>query len=188
MTLTKDGVEYEADPRHAEIVISDLGLKEAKGVVAPGNKEEGTTSADHEDKLAPIKATEYRAITARLNYLSPDRPDISFAVKELARSMSEPTVGSWEKLKRLGRYLITRPRMIIHFPYQNCPKCLRVYTDADWAGCKVSRKSTSGGVMRLGAHTIKSWSKTQTLLALSSGESEFYAALKASAEGIGLLS
>ena len=42
--------------------------------------------------------------------------------------------------------------------------------------------------MRLGAHTIKSWSKTQTLLALSSGESEFYAALKAAAEGLGLLS
>ena len=40
----------------------------------------------------------------------------------------------------------------------------------------------------LGRHTIKTWSKTQTLLALSSGESEFYAALKASAEGLGMMS
>ena len=39
-----------------------------------------------------------------------------------------------------------------------------------------------------GKHTIKTWSKTQTLLALSSGESESYAALKASAEGLGMMS
>ena len=39
-----------------------------------------------------------------------------------------------------------------------------------------------------GRHTLKSWSKTQSLVALSSGESEFYAALKASAEGLGMLS
>ena len=40
----------------------------------------------------------------------------------------------------------------------------------------------------IGTHVIKTWSKTQSLIALSSGESEFYAALKASAEGLGLLS
>ena len=139
LTLTKNGVEYEADPRHAEIVIQDLGLKDAKGVVATGTKEEGMTKPDHEEKLQPYKATEYRAITARLNYLSSDRPDISFAVKELARSMSDPSYGCWDKLKRLGRYLITKPRAVIHFPYQSFPESLRIYSDADWAGCKVSR-------------------------------------------------
>ena len=40
----------------------------------------------------------------------------------------------------------------------------------------------------LGKHTLKTWSKTQTLIALSSGESELYAALKASAEGLGMMS
>ena len=39
----------------------------------------------------------------------------------------------------------------------------------------------------MGAHTLKTWSKTQSLIALSSGESEFYAALKASAEALGML-
>ena len=42
--------------------------------------------------------------------------------------------------------------------------------------------------MVYGQHLIKAWSKTQSLIALSSGESEFYAALKASAEGLGLMS
>ena len=65
---------------------------------------------------------------------------------------------------------------------------MKAYTDADWAGCKATREPTSGGAIKLGGHTIKTWSKTQSLLALSSGESEFYAALKASAETFGVLS
>ena len=65
---------------------------------------------------------------------------------------------------------------------------MKTYTDADWAGCKTTRKSTSGGAIKLGGHTIKTWSKTQSLLALPPGESEFYAALKASAETLGVLS
>ena len=81
LTLTKGGIAYEADPRHAEIVVQDLGLKDAKGVVAPGTKEEGTAKEYCQDKLSPAKASEYRAIAARLNYLSPDRRDIRFSVK-----------------------------------------------------------------------------------------------------------
>ena len=49
-------------------------------------------------------ASQYRAVVARLNYLAADRPDIAFAVKEFARSMSAPTQGSRDRLKRLGRY------------------------------------------------------------------------------------
>ena len=46
---------------------------------------------------------------ARLNYLAPGRPDLAYAVKELARSMSTPTNGDWLRLKRLSRYLKGRP-------------------------------------------------------------------------------
>ena len=43
LTWGPNGISYEADPRHAEIVIKELGLTEAKGVFTPGTKEEGTT-------------------------------------------------------------------------------------------------------------------------------------------------
>ena len=102
--------------------------------------------------------------------------------------MSSPSKGCQDKLKRLGRYLITKPRAVIEFPWQEPQQNLKVYSDADWAGCKDTRKSTTGGAVMLGKHTLKTWSKTQTLLALSSGESELYAALKASAEGLGVMS
>ena len=129
----------------------------------------------------------YRGMTARMNYLSSDRADIAYAIKELARSMSAPTKGCWERLKRLGRYLVGKPRAVVNFNWQKIPTKLTAYTDADWAGCKESRKSTTGGALTVGTHTLKTWSKTQSLVALSSGESEFYAALKASAEALGML-
>ena len=76
--MTKDGIKYEADPRHAEIVIDEVGLEDAEGVGSPGTKEEGTTNDDNEDKLDEYHSSRYRATVARLNYRTPDRPDIAF--------------------------------------------------------------------------------------------------------------
>ena len=180
LTWGSGGISYEADPRHAEIAVKELNLVDAKGVVTPGTKEEGTTKADREDKLAANETSLYRGQVARLNYLAVDRPDIAFSVKELARTMSSPSKGCQEKLKRLGRYLVSKPRAVLEFPWQEPQQSVRIYADADWAGCKESRKSTTVGAIMLGKHALKTWSKTQTLIALSSGESELYSALKAS--------
>ena len=144
-------------------------------------------SADS-DLLSSEQSTLYRALVARANYLAADRPDIQFAVKELARSMASPSHENWNGLKRLGRYLRGAPRLVYDFEWQEPPTCLRVFTDSDWAGCKGTRKSTSGGVVMHGAHCVKSYAKTQVNLAPSSGEVELYAAVKASSEGLGFKS
>ena len=167
--------------------MDQLGLKGAKAVATPGTKEEGTTTNDCEQELEPEQASLYRAITARCNYISPDRPDISYTVKELARRMSKPTRGDWLKLKRLGRYLVGQPRLQQTYQWQSIQSTIKVFTDADWAGCRETRKSTTGGCAVLGKHTLKGWSKTQSLIALSSGESELYAALRASSEALGIM-
>ena len=182
------GLLYEADPRHAEIVVNQLRLQEAKGVTTPGTREEGRIGQDHEEKLDENEATSFRAIVARLNYLCPDRPDVSYAVKELARSMASPSKGDWSRLKRVGRYLKERPRLQQVFEWQPAQRTITTYSDADWAGCRQTRKSTTGGCIMIGKHAIKIWSKTQSLVALSSGESELYAALKAATETFGLMS
>ena len=179
------GLTFEADPRHAEIIINQLKLSEAKMVFIPGTKDEGTTTADCELPLDEQQASQYRAIIARCKYITLDRPDPAFAVKELARRMAKPINGDWIKRKRLGRYLLAKPRMQQVYQWQDPQRSLKTYTDADWAGCRDTRKSTIGGCVMLGAHILKGWSKTQALIALSSGESELYAALKASAETLG---
>ena len=79
------GFVIEADPRHAELIIEQLQFKDSKGVTIPGAKDEGHTQDNAEEKLNEEQATKYRAIVVRCNHLAPDRPDISFAVKELAR-------------------------------------------------------------------------------------------------------
>ena len=182
------GILYEADPRHIEIILKQLLLNEPKPVSSPGTREEGRTSEDCETLLSDKDATNYRAIVARCNYLSPDRPDIAFAVKELARAMSKPTKGDMQRLKRLARYIKGKPRLVMQYSWQPKQSTFIIYSDADWAGCRVTRKSTTRGCMKLGSHCFKGWSKTQSLVALSSGESELYASLKASAETLGLLS
>ena len=179
------GIGYEADPRHVGIPAQQLSLENAKPVITRGAKEEGRTTADIEDPLVEVQSTTYRALVARCNYPSSDRPDIAFAVKDKARHMSAPRTGDWVRLKRLGRYLVGKPRMQQRFEWQHAPTTVCTYVDVGWAGCRESRTSTTCDVIMLGKHSVKSWSKTQALIALSSGEPELYATLKASAETLG---
>ena len=178
----RQGIKYEADQRHAEIIIQGLGLgEECKAVSTPGKKQDGD-----DEELGSSQATAYRGFVARANYLAQDRCDIQYAVKELSRSMSKPTKGCWDKLKRLGRYLIGKSRSVQMFPYQSEPNRIHTYTDSDFAGCEQSRKSSSGGVIVLGKSVIKTWSSNQSVIALSSGEAEYYAFVKGASQSIGI--
>ena len=102
--------------------------------------------------------------------------------------MARPTKGDWTRLKRLGRYLAGRPRLRVLFEWQSPARDITAYSDADWAGDKTTRKSTSGGCLMVGNHLIKGWAKTQALIALSSAESELYAVLRTAAETLGFIS
>jgi hypothetical protein len=99
---TQGGLEYEADPRHAEIIVKALGVEKGTGVSTPGVKKKFGDPLD-ENKPDGGKAKEYRQIMARGNYLAQDRPDIMYAVKELTRGMSAPSEADWIALKRLAR-------------------------------------------------------------------------------------
>ena len=177
------GIEYEADPRLAEKIVCDLGLEGAKAVGSPGIKV-NAEMASKDTPLDPEKHTVFRGVAARGNYMAADRPDCQFACKEICRWMASPTTGGVHALKRLGRYLEGHKRLVFHFPFQTASS-VEVYSDTDWAGCVKTRKSTSGGCLMLGRHLIKSWSSTQGLVSLSSGESEFYGVTKASGIALG---
>ena len=107
---------------------------------------EEATKPWEELEMNAAEATQYRAVVARCNFLSVDRPDIQFASKECSRCMSSPKNGDWEALKRLGRYLLSRPRVVHMFRWQDEPAYLSTFCDSNWAGCHKTRKSTSGPV------------------------------------------
>jgi len=149
----------------------------------------GSADEPGEDEV-PIEGGQcatFRSVVARANYLAHDRPDIQYAVKELCRKMSRPTRRDWHKLKKVCRYLRGRPRLIQRkIPIQ--PGVVEVYVDSDWAGCKTTRRSTSGGAMYAYGMCLKTWSVTQGGITRSSGEAELYAAVKGMAEGLGMQS
>ena len=203
LTWRGDEMTYEADPKHAEIICEKFGLgPESKGLTRPCVKESGVDvhgkappglAACHlegemlDGPLNAHETREFRAVAARANYLAQDRPDIQFAVKEVCREMSAPSEDSWVKLKRIARYLLMYPKFIWQFGGRDVDADeLHVYADSDWAGCVKTRRSTSGGVAMLGGTALTHWSHTQVTVALSSGEAELVASVKAAAEGLGI--
>ena len=186
VTATEEGWEYEADQRHAEIIVKEMGVDGSSGVGSPGEDEKKWEAEGNKVELEGKDARWYRGVAARSNYLGADRSDIQYAVKEVCREMSKPTVGGRRKMKRLGRYLVRRPRVVWKYGWQGRQDEMRVSTDSDWAGCSRTRESTSGGVAMIGSHLVKSWSRTQKAVALSSGEGEMIAFVKGMAEGLGM--
>ena len=164
----------------------DLELSAIGPSATPNVAPKADPNDDDETLLIGEEARLFRGVAARLNYVGPDRPDMRFAVKEAARLMCAPRKCDWRILRKIGRYLINRPRLALIFNWQRRPCQLDGYSDSDWAGCAHSRKSTSGGVVMLGAHPIKSWSRQQRTIALSSAEAETYGMVACSAELLGI--
>jgi hypothetical protein len=200
---TEAGIKYEADPRHAEILAREVGASGpavrtpgVKGKASEGKKggnaQEtssscGVDSCPEEEKMSEADTRWFRSGAARANYLAMDRPDLSFATKELCRRMSAPVAADAAALRRVARYLADEPRLVYSFVWQMSGE-FNAYVDTDFAGCLKTRKSTSGGCAMLGSHLIKHWSTTQKVVTLSSGEAELAGIVKGTAEALGLQS
>ena len=76
--------------------------------------------------------------------------------------------------------------MKLTYPWQKYTNCTRRQVDSDWAGCARTRRSTSGGTLYRGSHLLAHWSRTQTTVALSSGEAELNVSLKGGVELFGI--
>ena len=168
----------------------NLGLKNGNGVETPDVKK--STDQQMLESRSPAlpkdQMSVYRSSVMRAAYLAQDRPDLGHAVKNLARKMVAPTEASLTDLKRLGRYLKKYPDFAQVFPHQARPKYVKVQVDADHAGDAVTRRSTTGMIAFYGRHCVKHASNVQSTIALSTGESEYYALVKGGATGLGLQS
>jgi hypothetical protein len=165
--------------------LKGLGLLEdSKGVKVPVEKDDG--EEDESDELDIQQAKVYRSLTATVNYMAADRPDLQFAASVLSRTMSRPTEKSWSRLKRVGRYLVVHPTVTYEFWAEDMESIKEIvaWSDSDWAGCRTTRRSMSGGLITVGNGVVKSWANRQATVALSSGEAEFYAAGKAASEAL----
>ena len=110
-----------------------------------------------------------------------------FASMQACCAMAKPTMRDMERVKRIGRCLVGKPRARCWFRWQQRGE-LEAHPDADWGGDKATRRSVSVWVIMRGGHCLKVWTKKQQVVALSSAESELYAADKTASEGLGIQS
>ena len=82
------------------------------------------------------------------------RPDIAFAVHEFSKTLAHPGDADFRRLRQLGRYLLDAQNLGIMVRNCNDPEHLDAYTDADWSGDSISRKSTSGGILKIRSATL----------------------------------
>ena len=142
--------EYEADPRHTQVISKELGLVNGASVTSPIVKRD----LHNDGELKGDAVSTFRSLTMRDSYLGHDRYDIQNAITELATGMKTPTNEDMVSLKRLARYLNGKPRCVQTFRRQSgrdestgewatCRSLLlTVDVDSHWAGDKRTRKST----------------------------------------------
>ncbi|CDO76033.1 hypothetical protein BN946_scf184818.g1 [Trametes cinnabarina] len=146
------------------------------------------------DKLAEaeIDPKPYQSALGALMYaMLGSRPDIAFAVGTLSKHASTPGTEHWNALMRVFRYLRGTSGLRLTYGKDLKPLCehgLTVvgYSDADWAGDRNDRRSTSAYVFKLGGGAISWCSRKQQSIAQSSTEAEYVALALAAKEGLWL--
>ncbi|XP_071700655.1 uncharacterized mitochondrial protein AtMg00810-like [Rutidosis leptorrhynchoides] len=118
--------------------------------------------------------TLYRSLAGALQYLTFTRPDISYAVQQICLFMHDPREQHLHALKRIVRYIQGTLEMGLQL-YASSPTTLVAYSDADWAGCPTTRRSTSGYCVFLGNNLLSWSSKRQLTPSRSSAEAEYLA-------------
>ncbi|KAD3642035.1 hypothetical protein E3N88_31259 [Mikania micrantha] len=126
-------------------------------------------------------STHYRSLVGALQYLTITRPDISYAVNQVSQFLQAPTTRHYQSVKRILRYIKGTINFGITFSRPTITTLVG-FSDADWARCIETRRSTYGYSIYLGGNLV-SWSaKKQPTIARSSCESEYRAMANAAAE------
>lgn len=129
----------------------------------------------------PVDITNYRGIIGSLLYLTASRPDIMFATCMCARYQADPRESHLIAAKRILRYLKGTPNLGLWYP-KDSGLDLIGYSDSDYAGCKIDRKSTTGGCQLLGGRLVSWTSKKQSTVSTSTVEAEYVAAASCTAQ------
>ncbi|GKD67077.1 hypothetical protein Tco_1309185 [Tanacetum coccineum] len=110
-----------------------------------------------------------------LMYLTTSRPDIMFAVRACSRFQVTPKTSHLNAVKRIFRYLKGKPKLGLWYPRVSSFD-LKSYSDSDYVGANLDKKSTTRGCQFLGRRLISRQCKKQTIVATSNTEAEYVAA------------
>jgi hypothetical protein len=163
---------FISQTKYIQDILTKFGMKDVKSIKTPMGTN-GHLDLHTGGKFIDQKV--YRSMIGSLLYLCASRPDIMLSVCMCARFQADPKEVYLRAVKPILRYLVYTPKFGLWYPRGSTIDLIG-YSDADWAGCKIDRKSTSGTCQFLGRSLVSWASKKQTFVALSTVEAEYIAA------------
>nr|GEU88081.1 putative ribonuclease H-like domain-containing protein [Tanacetum cinerariifolium] len=167
----QDGIFISQDKYVAEI-LKKYRFSEVKNASTP-MVTQNPLLKDEDGKEVDVYM--YRSMIGSLMYLTSSRPDIMFAVCACARYQVNLKVSHLHIVKRISRYLKGHPKLGLWY-LKDSPFDLVAYTDSDYAGASLDRKSTTRGCQYLRCRLISWECKKQTVVANSITKAEYVAA------------
>ncbi|GKV41335.1 hypothetical protein SLEP1_g48881 [Rubroshorea leprosula] len=123
----------------------------------------------------------FQSLVGALQYLTITRPKLSYAINTACQSMHSPTVGSFQLVKRILRYVKGTIDYGLHL-LKDSSLDLYGYSDADWASCSITQRSITGSAVFLGSNLVSWGAKKQNTVACSSAKVEYRALASTTAE------
>jgi hypothetical protein len=163
---------FISQTKYIQDILMKFGMKDGKPIKTPMGTN-GHLDLDTGGKSIDQKV--YRLMIGSLLYICASRLDIMLSVCMCARFQANPKEVHLRVVKRIMRYLVYTPKFGLWYPKGSTFELIG-YSDADWAGCKIDRKSTSVACELLGRSLVSWASKKQNSVALSTAEAEYIAA------------
>jgi hypothetical protein len=160
---------FISQEKYTKDILKKFNMDECKTIKTP-MPTNGHLDLDEGGK--PIDQTLYHSMIGSLLYLTASRPNIMFSVCMCARFQAKPKEAHLSVIKRILRYIKHTPSFGLWYP-KGASFQLLGYSDLDYAGCKIDRKSTSRGCHMLGRSLVSWSSKKQNSVALSTAEAEY---------------
>jgi hypothetical protein len=175
---------YLSQEAYIDKVIHQFGISDSAPVSTPIETSPLAESCS-EYSCPPNQKAEYQRIVGSLMYIMlGTRGDIAYAVSMASRHLANPGPQHMKLARRILRYL--KGTKGLKLTYKGHLRMLKGFTDADWAGCRDTRRSTAGYLFNIGSGAISWQSKRQSVVALSTCEAEFMGQTQATKEAIWL--
>jgi hypothetical protein len=168
---SKEGT-FVHQAKYTNDIVKNFKMEDSKAMATPMST---TTALDADEDGERMDQKEYQSMIGSLLYLTATRPDIQFSVCLCARFQTTPRTLHWEAVKGIFRYLRHTPDFVLWYSGSSS-LALHVFLEADFAGCRLDRKSTFGTCQFLGSSLVSSSSRKQSIVAQSNTEVEYVAA------------
>ena len=176
------GKIWTGQPAYTAEILKRFQMENSKPTATPIDTGAKLTKATEDSKL--FNQELYQSAMGSLLYLSArTRPDIAYAVSNVARFCSEPTMEHWKSIKHTMRYPNGTRNYGLLYDKEKVTDFIG-YSDADWAGDLDDRRSTSGYLFKLSGAAVRWRSKKQYCVALSTAEAEYMALASATQEAV----